>query len=187
LYAANIEVSVTISSTAATTSSATSSPHVAAVADNVVGLLRSFGKARARMLAAAAHDVEWSAQLVLKCIASEGPMRASEVAENLRSDPSTVSRQVAALVRDGLLERRADQADGRASVLAVTPKAEGVLAEHDQIRLAHFAEVLDGWSEADLRQFAAMLSRFTAAHEAHTAEWITERIATRSARAGGSD
>jgi DNA-binding MarR family transcriptional regulator len=160
---------------------------VAAVADSVVELLRSFGKARARMLAAAAHDVEWSAQLVLKCVASEGPIRASEVAEYLHSDPSTVSRQVASLVRDGLLERRADQADGRASLLAVTPKAQAVLAEHDQIRLAHFADVLDGWSETDLRQFAAMLSRFTAAHEAQTAEWINERIATRSARAGGSD
>ena len=168
-------------------SSALASPDVAAVADNVVALLRSFGKARARMLAAAAHDLEWSAHLLLKCIASEGQLRASEVAEYLGSDPSTVSRQVAALVKDGLLERRADQADGRASLLVLTSKARAVLAEHDQIRLQHFAEVLDGWSESDLRVFATMLARFTAAYEAQNAEWITERIATRSARTGGSD
>ena len=169
------------------TASAAPSADVAAVADSVTELLRSFGKARARMLAAAAHDVEWAARVVLKCIASEGPMRASDVAEYLRSDPSTVSRQVAALVKDGLLERRADPADGRASLLALTEKAEAVLAEHDQIRVEHFAHVLNGWSETELRRFATMLRRFTEAYEAANGAWINERIATRSARAGSSD
>jgi DNA-binding MarR family transcriptional regulator len=163
------------------------SEDVAAVADSVIDLLRTFGKARARMLAAAAHDVEWSAHVVLKCIANEGRVRVSEVAEHLRSDPSTVSRQVAALVRDGLLERRADPADGRASLLALTEKANAVLAEHDQIRLAHFANVLDGWSDTDLRRFAAMLRRFTSAYEVENGKWINERIAARSARTGSSE
>jgi DNA-binding MarR family transcriptional regulator len=164
-----------------------SRPDVADVADNVVALLRTFTKARARMLAAAAHDVEWSTHLLLRCIATEGQLRASEVAEHLRSDPSTVSRQVAGLVKDGLLERRADPADGRASLLALTPQAEEVLAEQNEIRLSHFAEVLDGWSESDLRRFATMLRRFTEAYEARNGEWINERIATRSARAGSTE
>jgi DNA-binding MarR family transcriptional regulator len=168
------------------TAAAGPSADVAAVADGVVELLRTFGKARARMLAAAAHDVEWSAHLLLRCIANEGPLRASDVAEHLRSDPSTVSRQVAALVKDGLLERRADPADGRASLLALTPKADAALAEHDQIRLAHFSHVLDGWTDTDLRRFASLLHRFTAAYEAENATWITERIAARSGRAGSS-
>jgi DNA-binding MarR family transcriptional regulator len=160
---------------------------VAAVADSVVALLRSFSKARARLLAAAAHDVEWSAHVLLKCIATEGQLRASEVAEQLRSDPSTVSRQVAALVKDGLLERRADPADGRASLLVLTPAADAVLAEHDRLRLAHFAEVLDGWTDAELAAFAGMLQRFTTAYEDANGNWIEERIATRSGRAGSSD
>ena len=163
------------------------SADVSAVADSVVELLRSFNKARARLLAAAAHDVDWSAHVVLKCIANEGQVRASDVAEVLHSDPSTVSRQVAALVKDGLLERRADPADGRASLLALTAKADAVLAEHDQIRLEHFARVLDGWSDADLRRFATMLRRFTEAYEAENGIWINERMATRSGRAGSSD
>jgi DNA-binding MarR family transcriptional regulator len=163
------------------------SEDVAAVADNVIALLRSFNKARARMLAAAAHDVEWSAHVLLKCIASEGRLRASEVADLLRSDPSTVSRQVATLVKDGLIERQADPADGRASLLVLTPEADAVLAEHDRIRLDHFAQLLDGWSETELRRFAAMLQRFTEAYEAANSNWINERIATRSARAGSSD
>jgi DNA-binding MarR family transcriptional regulator len=169
------------------TAAAAPSADVAAVADSVVALLRSFGKARVRLLAAADHDVEWSAHVVLKCIASEGQMRASEVAGYLRSDPSTVSRQVAALVKDGLLERRADPADGRASLLVLTAKADSVLAEHDQIRMQHFAQVLDGWSDTDLRRFATMLRRFTEAYEAESGSWFNERVVTRPGRAGSTD
>jgi DNA-binding MarR family transcriptional regulator len=139
-------------------------------------------------VAAAEHDVEWSSHLLLKCIAnSEGPTRAGALAEFLQSDPSTVSRQVAALVKEGYLERRADPDDGRASLLVLTGKAEDLLAQHDQIRLEHFARVLDGWSEAEIRRFATQLDRFTKAYEAANTDWIAERIAARSARAGSKN
>jgi DNA-binding MarR family transcriptional regulator len=160
---------------------------VAAVADNFIALMRTFDKARARMLAAAAHDVEWSAHVVLRCIDNEGPLRAGAVAQCLQSDPSTVSRQVASLVKDGLLVRRSDPDDGRASLLVLTPKADAVLAEHDRIRLDYFAQMLDGWDDADLRGFAGMLNRLTEAYEAVNRRWITERIANRSGRAGSTN
>jgi DNA-binding MarR family transcriptional regulator len=161
-------------------------PDVAAVADRFVALMRTFGKARARMLAAAAHDVEWSAHVVLKCVENEGPMRASAIADLLRSDPSTVSRQVASLVKDGLLERRSDPDDGRASLLALTDKADDVLAEHDRIRLDYFAQMLDGWSETDLRRFAGLLGRFTKAYEAANTDWINDRLSHRAGRLGSA-
>jgi DNA-binding MarR family transcriptional regulator len=162
------------------TASATAAPEVATVADGVMGLMRMFTKARARMLAAAASDVEWSAHLLLKQIRSDGPVRAASLSDALRSDPSTVSRQVSALVKDGLLERRPDPDDGRASLLALTAQAEALLAEHDQIRTARFAEMLDGWTDADLRQFAAMLSRFTNAFESAHSSWFTAEHAAGS-------
>jgi DNA-binding MarR family transcriptional regulator len=160
---------------------------VAAVADNFVALMRTFGKARARMLVAAEHDVEWSAHVLLKCLHNEGPMRASAVAECLRSDPSTVSRQVAALVKDGLLERRSDPGDGRASLLVLTAKADAVLAVHDEIRLDYFAQMLDGWSDADLQTLATFLRRFTDAYEHANDNWIAERVANRPAHAGSDN
>jgi DNA-binding MarR family transcriptional regulator len=153
---------------------AAAAPEVAAVADSVVGLVRTFTRARARMLAAAATDVEWSAHLLLKQIRADGPTRAASLSDALRADPSTVSRQVSVLVKDGLLERRPDPDDGRASLLALTAKAEALLAEHDQMRMERFAEMLDGWSEADLRRFATMLSRFTDAFEAAHGGWFKE-------------
>ena len=151
------------------------SPDVAAVADNVVELLRSFSKARARLLAAAAHDVEWSAHVVLKCIASEGQLRVSDVADFLHSDPSTVSRQVAAMVRDGLLERQSDPEDGRASILALTAKAGDVLAEHERARLAHFESMLSDWNTSDLSRFATLLRRFTDDFEQASSTLMTEQ------------
>lgn len=144
---------------------------IAEVADNVVALVRSFSRARARFVAAAEHNVEWSAQVILKVLHNSGPMRASALAECLHSDPSTVSRQVAALVKDGLLERRADPEDGRASILALTPRADAVLAEHHQLRLNHFAGMLSDWDDDELHQFARLLGRFTADFEAASSSY----------------
>ncbi len=134
---------------------------VADVADTFVELMRSFHRAKARYLAAAQHDVEWSAQMVLRQLANHGPMRAVEIATCLQSDPSTVSRQVAAMVKDGLLERRSDPEDGRASILALTPRADDALAEHERVRLSHFADMLSDWTASDLSAFAVLLRRFT--------------------------
>ena len=155
------------------------------VADTLIDLLRSFNRTRARMLAAAAHDVEWSAHILLKCASLEGPIRASALAEAVQSDPSTVSRQVAALVKDGLLERRADPEDGRASLLVTTPKAQAVLAEHDDIRIEHFTRMLTGWTHAELREFAAMLERFTGDYDKANVEWLRQKIAAHAASPDG--
>jgi DNA-binding MarR family transcriptional regulator len=134
---------------------------VADVADTLVALMRSFQRAKARYVTSTIQDVDWAGQVVLRLIAGSGPMRASEVAGCLHSDPSTVSRHVASMVKDGLLERRADPEDGRASILALTPKADAVIAEYERLRLTHFADMLSDWSERDLTRFAALLRRFT--------------------------
>jgi DNA-binding MarR family transcriptional regulator len=150
---------------------------VAAVADTFLELMRSFTRARAKLLAAAAHDVEWSAQVVLKHLDAGGPMRSSELAERIDSDPSTVSRQVAALVKDGLIERRADPEDGRACLLVPTAKGQIVLSEHNAIRLQHFTGMLGDWSDGDLRTFAAMLQRFTDDFDSANHDWLSEQFA----------
>jgi DNA-binding MarR family transcriptional regulator len=141
-------------------------PAITAVADNFAALMRSFGRARARLLAAAENDVEWSAHVLLRALANDGPMRAGALASAVQSDPSTVSRQVAALVKEGLLERQADPADGRASLLVPTPRAYDVLAEHEQIRLRHFEQMLEDWSARDLHTFSTLLDRFTSDFDA---------------------
>lgn len=157
------------------------------IADTVVRLLRSFMRARTRMLAAAQHDVEWSAHVLLKMLEGAGPLRSSALAECVQSDPSTVSRQVASLVKEGLIERQADPEDGRASLLVLTPKAAAVLRDHDALRIQHFASMFDGWSGRDVHRFTALLERFTEDYEKASDKWITEAIAKRRGSAEGTD
>jgi len=150
-----------------------SSDHIAQLADNIGRLMRSVGRAKAQF-AAAQRDVEWSTHLLLANVVVEGPLRAGALAELVQSDPSTVSRQVAALVKDGLIERRADPVDGRASLLAATPLGESVFRAHKVVRNAHFQRMLTNWSEQDCRQFAILLQRFTAAFESYRPTFLTE-------------
>ncbi|GAB2479783.1 MarR family winged helix-turn-helix transcriptional regulator [Jatrophihabitans fulvus] len=152
---------------------------VAALADSFGDIVRTFTRLRTRWLAAAEHDVEWSGHVVLKLVHTEGPLRAGAIAEALQSDPSTVSRQVAGLVRDGLLERRSDPDDGRASLLVLTDRARSVIADHDEMRLMHFAEMLSGWTDDDVTQLATLMGRFARAYDAVAPEQLDARIRAR--------
>jgi DNA-binding MarR family transcriptional regulator len=148
-----------------TTMDGTRPEAVASVTDSFIDLQRTVRRSKARLLAAAGNDVESATHLLLHTLQSDGPMRASALAASVHSDLSTVSRQVAALVSRGLLERRADQHDGRACVLAVTDAGRAAVAEHERGRQAFFDEVLAEWSADEVRQFAAQLERFTAAYD----------------------
>jgi DNA-binding MarR family transcriptional regulator len=150
---------------------------VTLVAESFIDLQRTVRRSKARLLAAAGNDVESATQVLLHAVAADGPMRASALAASVQADLSTVSRQVAALVGRGLLERQADQLDGRASLLAVTDSGRAAIAEHEQGRQAFFDEVLAGWSAEEMRQFAQQVERFTAAYDhVHTA-WLNKRVA----------
>jgi DNA-binding MarR family transcriptional regulator len=170
--------------TDAATQLAPASPAVAAIADDVIVIVRSFARLRQQFLAAAAHDVERSAHMALRCLAHEGPMRSGALAERLEADPSTVSRQIAALVRDGLVERQADPDDGRATLLVPTDKANDVLAEHDDLRRRRFGQMLREWDEHDLDTFSRLLHRFTDDFTTAKNDWIPSRATVPAAAEG---
>jgi DNA-binding MarR family transcriptional regulator len=142
-----------------------------AVADSVVELVQTVRSSKARALAAARTDLDSAAPLLLRTIDQHGPQRASDLAECLHLDLSTVSRQTSALVDRGLLERRADPDDGRASLLGLTDAGCAVLARHAEARQAFFAEVLTGWKVDDLHDFAALLARFTTDYQQAQHSW----------------
>ncbi|CAO5227099.1 hypothetical protein FAGKG844_100062 [Frankia sp. AgKG'84/4] len=142
---------------------------VAQLAQELTRMQRTFGRARHQYLATARHDVERAAQALISSLAAGGPMRLGSLAAAVQSDPSTVSRQVAGLVRDGYVERRADPDDGRAVVLAVTEAGGQVYREHLRNRDAQYAAMLSGWSSEDIVTFAALLSRFDNEFEQHQA------------------
>lgn len=110
-----------------------------------------------------------------------GPQRATEVAATFHTDPSTISRQVSSLVRTGLVERRADPADGRASLLAATADGVRVIETERRRRARVIAQVLGSWEPADRDALTGLLGRFLAdfqEHEAQHAEARTTEVHT---------
>src|SRR6478736_5710334 len=65
-------------------------------------------------------EADHSPLFLLIKLVRRGPCRASALAELVGADPSTVSRQVASLVKAGLVRRQADPDDGRACLLVPT-------------------------------------------------------------------
>lgn len=123
--------------------------------------------------------VDRSAILLLK-ILSHGPRRSSELAAAVHSDPSTVSRQVASLVRDGLVERKADQEDGRASLLAPTDRGLELLEQQRERLGLALARVVHQWDPDDVTRFLELLERFVTDHERALPELINECAKARS-------
>jgi DNA-binding MarR family transcriptional regulator len=88
-----------------------------------------------------------------------GPLRQGALAELVHADPSTVSRHVAALVERGLVQRVADESDGRASRLHVTDAGHAALDALRTERESHFAQVTAGWSADDLSALTTLFGR----------------------------
>jgi DNA-binding MarR family transcriptional regulator len=137
------------------------------VSAQVVRLMRQLSGLKAQAAAHSRHQVEWSSYALLLHLIQDGPMRSSALAESVCADPSTVSRQAAALVEQGLVERRPDPADRRAVQLAATERGEALFRRMREDREAMFDTVLRDWSEADVEQLTALLARFTADLERH--------------------
>ncbi|MFI7606297.1 MarR family winged helix-turn-helix transcriptional regulator [Micromonospora sp. NPDC049366] len=86
---------------------------------------------------------------------------ARELAARTRLDPSTVSRAVAALVSHGLVERRPDPTDKRASFLAVTPAGRAALSDTYGWYGEVLAKALATWTPGEVTAFTAALDRLT--------------------------
>ena len=132
---------------------------VHALAEAVVRLNKA-GNAMRNQLAARAGQEEWAAHVLLGWIVKEGPYRSAELAEAACLDPSTVSRQVAHLVEDGLIERGPDPADRRAALLQATDVGRRLWEQHLQRRAETFARIVEDWPAADVATLADLLARF---------------------------
>ena len=142
-----------------------------ALADDVSGqlirLLRLMDRRQAQYQAEHPDAVERATYFLLVHLVKGGPQRAGALAEAVHSDPSTISRQVAHLVRLGLVERMADPEDGRATLLTATDEGRRVFEENRRMRIERFAEMLSGWPVADRSKFAELLGRFATAFESN--------------------
>ncbi|WP_214407145.1 MarR family winged helix-turn-helix transcriptional regulator [Pseudonocardia lacus] len=135
-----------------------------AVADRVstalIRLIRLIERKKAQRQSDHPDAVERATYHLLVHLVKGGPRRAVVLAEEVHSDPSTISRQVAQLVKLGYVERTADPDDGRATLLAATEEGSRVFEENRRLRNEHVAGVLAGWPEPDREALADLLTRF---------------------------
>ncbi|MEW2625877.1 MarR family winged helix-turn-helix transcriptional regulator [Streptomyces sp. NPDC048106] len=118
---------------------------------------------RARASAGRMHpELSLVSYTLLGHLEESGGCRATDLAAHYALDKSTVSRQVSALQRAGLIERRPDPADHRVQVLRLTEAGQEILAQVTRRRRAAFRERLAEWPPEDLIRFADYLERYNA-------------------------
>ncbi|MGX1772895.1 MarR family winged helix-turn-helix transcriptional regulator [Nocardia brasiliensis] len=101
----------------------------------------------------------------LDVVAADPGATVTTLAAALGVDQPRASRLVAQAVSLGLLERTADQRDGRRSVLRLTADGDRAIAVADSGRRTAMAAAMADWTAAERAEFARLLSRFVAALE----------------------
>ncbi|HKA05398.1 MAG TPA: MarR family transcriptional regulator [Acidimicrobiales bacterium] len=109
----------------------------------------------------------------LEALAQRRAWRMSELAEELRVDPSTATRAVQRLLRTGLAERQRFNEDGRVVLVAATETGRRRYDAIARCRRAFMASVLSGFDAEERRQFATLLERLVAAVDAAAAAGST--------------
>jgi DNA-binding MarR family transcriptional regulator len=139
----------------------------AAMVHQFVRFMRLLKRISARFASQQEDGIEHAAYVLLANLVMDGPQRTTTLAEAVHADTSTVSRQIGALVRHGLVAREADPVDGRACLLVATPEGKQCYEQQHRARIADLARTLEHWSADDLRSAATLLDRLNTDLENH--------------------
>ncbi|MEU8263393.1 MarR family transcriptional regulator [Micromonospora sp. NPDC048999] len=132
-----------------------------------VALLMRLGEATRRASGTAEHRVlDRAAYVILRYLDSVGPQNVSGLAARLNLDGSTVTRQVSAMQRDGLITRTPDPADGRGTVVSPTQAGLQRMAAVQAARTRLYGDILAAWSPDDRDTLADLLHRLNEALDA---------------------
>jgi DNA-binding MarR family transcriptional regulator len=125
-------------------------------------LIRRAGLPRVhqRLNAAAGVSLDRSSYWLASWLTDAESLRLSDLAEVLHTDLSTVSRQVQAAERAGLVERRPDPSDGRASRLCLTAGGRNALERLRAVQRTEILASIADWLPEDQQRFADLMSRF---------------------------
>jgi DNA-binding MarR family transcriptional regulator len=145
------------------TAAAVHDPKTAEIADALLAMARVMNQVRAHENLCRHAGVELDrggAALLYKLFADGEDVRITELAERLGIDPPAVTRKVQQLERSGLLSRAADPEDARACRLRLSEEGRTSIERLLRAREEWIDSMLDGWPEADKREFARLLTLF---------------------------
>ncbi|MFG1623363.1 MarR family winged helix-turn-helix transcriptional regulator [Kribbella sp. NPDC049227] len=101
-------------------------------------------------------------QIELGTSGGRAGVRASDVAQALGLDKSTVSRGITQLENLGLIERVGDPDDGRARLLRLTATGADSFGAMRAQRQTEFRAILERWNPTDLADLGRLLARLNA-------------------------
>ncbi|MER8188256.1 MarR family transcriptional regulator [Kitasatospora sp. NPDC094015] len=142
----------------------TTNPTGRDIADALALLLRRSTRARlhTHLAAGLGEAVDGLTYPLISGLDRTGPCSAARLGPEIGLDRTTVTRRADRLERAGLLERRPDPDDARATLLALTDRGHLAVAAARQRLAAAIEDSLASWPPADARDFARHLRRFAA-------------------------
>lgn len=130
--------------------------------------LMRLAEASRRSSVAPHRALDRAAYLILRHLAESGPQNVSALAAGLNLDGSTITRQVAAMQRDGLVTRAADPDDGRGTVVTASRAGLRRMEHVSAARRELYGRILEDWTERDRRTLANLMKRLNESLDRHT-------------------
>ncbi|WP_265443835.1 MarR family winged helix-turn-helix transcriptional regulator [Flexivirga meconopsidis] len=125
----------------------------------VLEQLRAFTRRLNRNWSSYVPELTFSDFMALRAVADLDVPTVQDIARELRIDKSSASRRVAALERDGHIERHQIPGERRAQELTLTDIGRRTLASAERTNLDTLGERMADWSDADIARLAQLLER----------------------------
>ncbi len=124
-----------------------------------LGRMTRSGRADRLRCERAGVEVTGAAQRLIYYLMENGPLRLSELARRTETDPGILTRQVNALERQGIVERRPDPTDRRASTVHMLPRGRRIALRLREVQDEVLGGQLAQWAAADLEQAAGLMEQ----------------------------
>lgn len=91
----------------------------------------------------------------------DGSMSVGALASELALDNSTVTRQLNAMEKRGLIEKHANPDDGRSFLIGYSEYGKKMVEEMQKLRLDRVEELFKEWSDEEVSQLSRLFGKLT--------------------------
>lgn len=91
---------------------------------------------------------------------NDAPLSIGELATQLLLDNSTVTRQINAMLKNGLIEKVPNPNDARSTLVWITLHGQQLVSEMHQLRIERLSKTLSLWEDEEIQALADLMSRF---------------------------
>ncbi|MGZ4112403.1 MAG: MarR family winged helix-turn-helix transcriptional regulator [Tumebacillaceae bacterium] len=108
-------------------------------------------------------ELDRSGYVLLGKLQDGNPLAINVLADELKLNLSTASRQIVALEEKGYIRRFPDEKNGRTSLVEITPQGHVVYQEVKKARVAGYTRILHDYTQDEIEQLETALTRLNQA------------------------